>query len=426
MRLKNPSSRGQHARTQHSWPRAAGVPLWAMLSALSVLFALSHAYRTLPTVIAGQLQQQLTLSEQQLGAFAGVFHLAFGAVQLAAGVAVDLYGPKRTVAWSFVAAIAGALICASSERFVILLAGQALVGIGCAPVLLAIMVFVAERYPRNQFARLSGLTLGAGGMGMLLTGTPLAWVVESWSWRVGFLLLALISIVAWAVALMLVDDGRGGARRQEAAFGEAWRQVGLLLLLKQTAGVLMLGAITYSAFLALRGLWIAPLLQTQHGLSLIESGHVIFGASLAALFGPPLFGALDPGGRSRRLWIVTAAAVFAVLFVALASSSSTSAVVAIFLGSSLLAGFITLQYADVRSSYPDNMAGRALALFNTAMFLGVALTQWATGAVAAAASERGSNAFAAVFLTLAALLALGATGFYLLPWPDSLPRRGKR
>ena len=32
--------------------------------------------------------------------------------------------------------------------------------------------------------------MGLGGLGMLFTGTPLAWVVQQGSWRTGFGLLA--------------------------------------------------------------------------------------------------------------------------------------------------------------------------------------------------------------------------------------------
>ena len=55
-----------------------------------------------------------------------------------------------------------------------------------------------------------------------------------------------------------------------------------------------------------------------------------------------------------------------------------------------LSGYMVLQYADVRAAYSVSMTGRALALFTMAMFLGVALMQWLTGA--AGSASRGSDA----------------------------------
>ena len=39
--------------------------------------------------------------------------------------------------------------------------------------------------------------------------------------------------------------------------------------------------------MTLRGLWIVPLLETRHGFTLVESGNVVFAASLAAPVAAP-------------------------------------------------------------------------------------------------------------------------------------------
>jgi sugar phosphate permease len=61
--------------------------LWVMLLALATGFALSQAYRTVSAMMATQLQQEFGLSAQQLGMFAAMFHLSFGALQLLMGSA---------------------------------------------------------------------------------------------------------------------------------------------------------------------------------------------------------------------------------------------------------------------------------------------------------------------------------------------------
>ena len=74
-----------------------------------------------------------------------------------------------------------------------------------------------------------------------------------------------------------------------------------------------------------------------------------------------------------------------------------------------------LQYTDVRSSYPGELTGRALSLYTMAMFLGVALMQTATGAVAAWAGAQGLEPYRAVLLAIAGWLALAALAFRVLP-----------
>src|SRR5690606_8536966 len=157
-----------------------------MLLVLIAGFALSQAFRTVAAIMAPPLQQDFGLTPQALGLFAGSFHFAFGALQLFMGMGLDIYGPRRTVLAVFPLAIVGALVTAGADGFGMLLLGQVLTGIGCAPAFLACTVFIARRFEPAQFASVNGLALGIGSIGLLLTGTPLAWVIEQWSWRIGF------------------------------------------------------------------------------------------------------------------------------------------------------------------------------------------------------------------------------------------------
>src|SRR5450830_1245136 len=118
--------------------------VWIMLFALTTAFSLSQAYRTVATLMAPPLQADFHLSAQDLGLFAGAFHFAFGAMQLFMGIGIDLHGVRRTVLVAFPVAIAGALLSAVSSSYLVLVAGQALIGIGCAPAFLVCTVFIAR------------------------------------------------------------------------------------------------------------------------------------------------------------------------------------------------------------------------------------------------------------------------------------------
>ena len=61
-----------------------------MLLALASAFVLSQAFRTLGAIMGPPLAGHLQLSAQQLGLWSATFHFAFGAMQLAMGVSLDL------------------------------------------------------------------------------------------------------------------------------------------------------------------------------------------------------------------------------------------------------------------------------------------------------------------------------------------------
>ena len=393
-----------------------------MLLALVSGFALSQAFRTITAIMATGLQAEFGLSAQALGVFAGTFAFAFGTMQLFMGIAIDFWGIRRTLLVAFPMAIAGAALSAVATGYSMLLLGQVLIGVGCAPAFLVCTVFIARYFAPSRFAAVSGAAMGVGGLGMLFTGTPLAWLVEQSSWRWGFGVLAGLAALAWALIFWKVREPQAAhagtaTHATPESLGQTVRGFGALFLLPHTVGILLLALMTYASMLSLRGLWLGPLLIDRHGYTLVASGHVATAMSLVSLFSPAFFGRMDPGPGARRRWLIGFTVLMAALFAAMGVWQLAWLDVAGPLAVGVLSGYIVLQYADVRSSYPAAMTGRAMSVFTMALFLGVALMQWITGVAASTAKAQGAEPYAAVMFTIAGMLALGAAAFRWLPAP---------
>ena len=393
-----------------------------MLLALVSGFALSQAFRTITAIMATGLRAEFGLSAQALGVFAGAFAFAFGAMQLFMGIGIDLYGVRRTLLVAFPLCIVGSVLSAVAPGYGAVLLGQVLIGVGCAPAFLVCTVFIARYFPSSQFAMMSGVAMGVGGLGMLFTGTPLAWLVQQFSWRMGFAVLAGLAVIAWLLIFWKVheparvDESQHGPLPRES-IAAAVRSFGALFLLPHTAGILLLALTTYASFLTLRGLWLGPLLIERDGYSLVASGNVAMVSSLVSLFTPAYFGRMDPGPARRRRWLVACTVLMAAVFAAIGLARTEWMDVGGSVAVGLLAGYMVLQYADVRSAYPAAMTGRAMAVFTMSMFLGVALMQWVTGLAASMVFARGADPYVAVMLTIAAMLVGSVLAFRLLPAP---------
>jgi predicted MFS family arabinose efflux permease len=397
---------------------------WAMLLVLISGFALSQAFRTAAGIMAPALQQEFQLSPQQLGLFAAAFHFSFAALQLFMGMGLDVYGPRRTVLTVFPLAVGGSIVTAMAPSYGFLILGQVLTGIGCAPAFLACTIFISRRFAIERFAAVNGAALGIGSVGLLLTGTPLAWVIQHVSWRAGFYLLSACGALAWLAILLLVRDAHEEhVQHQQVDVLSALRGYGELFRLPHTLGIVTLALFSYASFMALRGLWLTPLLIDRHGFTLVQTGNVAIAISVLGMIGAPLFGRLDPGERHRRAWIIGCALATALMFVCMALRPAAWVEVALALGISLLSGFGTLQYADVRSAYPARMTGRAMAVFTMAMFLGVAVMQWLTGGIASLAGRFHAEPYAAVLSAIGVLLAFAALAFRMLPAPGGTAAR---
>ncbi len=397
---------------------APGRPLWAMLAALTTTFSLSQAFRTLPAVVVGRIADDFAITPTGIGIFAGAFALAFGAMQLVVGVALDRFGPRRTACAVFPFAIAGCLLSAFAPSFAWLVVGQGLIGVGCAPAYISTLVFLVRRYPAHRFASLSGLTMSVGGIGMLATATPLAWVVQTFGWRYAFVILAVASLGATIACFVLVDERAEDIAAQET-IGEAIRGIAPILRMPQTAGILVLGACLYGAFLSVRTPWIVPLFENRYGFSLVEAGNMVLVFSIVMVASPLMFGRIDPGGRRRRYLMIAMSFVLAALIAALGVADKSGWIVdlALVIAIAGVSGFAMLEYPDLRSSFPAAIVGRAIALLNMAMFFGVAVVQSLAGAVATAAAARGADPVGPIFFVLAGLLVAATTAYWALPWP---------
>jgi predicted MFS family arabinose efflux permease len=395
-------------------PSEAAMP-WLPLLTLVSAFALSQAFRTVTAMMATGLQQDFGLSTQALGLFAATFAFSFGLSQFVIGIALDFYGLRRTWLCTFPLAILGALISALAPNYAALVLGQVLIGIGCSPAFVVCTLFIARRFPVERFAAISGVAMGMGGLGLMLTGTPLAWLIDVSSWRMGFAVLAGLACVSWLLVHRQLNEGLATGHQRPENLAHALRGFGALFLLPQTWGILALAMVTYASFLTLRGLWLGPLLMHRHGMSLVQTGNVALVVSALSLFTPALFGHFDPGPAQRRHWIVRAVLAMTSVFALMAFVPLAWVDVGGMVALAVISGAGILQYANVRASYSAEMSGRAMSVFTMAMFLGVAIVQSLSGLAASWSQAMGQDPYTGVLVCVASLLALGALAFRVLP-----------
>ncbi|MEZ5606771.1 MAG: MFS transporter [Burkholderiaceae bacterium] len=397
---------------------------WAMLLALACAFVLSQAFRSLAAIMGPPLMRELALSASELGNWSAAYHLAFGVMQVAMGISLDVWGVRRTILLAFPLTVAGAALSANASSYSMLMAGQLLIGTGCSPAFLVCTVFTSRHFAPERFTAVSGTVMSIGYLGMLLTATPLAWLIERSSWRWGFGALAGAALVAWLLIAWRVHEPASapGATPPRASPMDALRGLLGLFKLPHTLGMVAYGMVAYASFITIRGLWLGPLLVERAGLSLVASGNVALAMTLASIGSPALFGRLAPGGRGRQRWLLTMALVAAALVatLGLVQIAWVDVVLPVLYG--LLSGFAVLQYGYVHESYAPAVRGRALSLLTMAMFLGVALMQSVSGWVAGWAPALGLEPFTAALLAMSALLLAGAAAFAWLPRAESPAR----
>jgi MFS family permease len=392
-------------------------PKLAQLSVLTLAFALSQAFRTIPSVTVNGIAEELHAGPAALALFSGVFHWSFALMQVPVGLALDIFGVRRAMIALSGFAILGGAICTFAPDMNALFLGQILIGVGCAPAFMAAIVFTSQHWPVARFAAISGLVLAIGSGGMLLSATPLAWVIDRWSWRSAFAVLTIMSILTLlASALILEKSAVQRSRRLAPEIWAAFYGLRFVLFGRRPVALLALGFVSYGAVITIRGLWVVPMFVERYGLSLLSAGNVALLFSISMILGPAVMGQFDPVNKVRPAVITMFALATAATIGALAIFDGLSVWLDVTLCTVLgfLSGFFILMYAEARSSYPLELTSRGLTALNMSFFLGAAVAQSLSGVIAAGAQQAGWNAIDAVLVFLAAALLAGTVCFFTL------------
>lgn len=397
----------------------AGVALPILVLCLGHVF--SNAVRTIPAIAADLLTRDLGISAEALAQITGAFPLAFAAVMIPVGIALDRYGVKRVALLLLAVAGGGAVMGALATGPWSMLAAQVVLGAGCSGMLMCPITFAARALPAQRFAVWSGIILAVGNSGMLLSASPLALLIEATDWRAGFWAPAALAALAMlAVALVVPADRTSGVPSRGLAADV--REVLAIARLPVMRGVMVIVFASLAAVLGLRGLWGGPWLMEAKGLTRIEAGHVLLACTVALTLGPALAGmvlrrfghgpALLGGSHfaaAGLLLLVIGGGPEGVVSRALGVPAMPPAYDLVLL---VLFGLVIstqmVGFSLVRAAVPAEQAGRALSAANLSFFLGAAVLQALSGVMAA------WGGVAAALATFAVALILCTLGFLQL------------
>ncbi|TVP73536.1 MAG: MFS transporter [Rhodobacteraceae bacterium] len=378
---------------------------------LSLLFLvlgylLSQFYRSFLAVLAGFLQVDIGVGADDLALASGLWFLAFALMQLPVGWALDTYGPRRTAALILgLGGTGGALIFAMAQNALHIHLAMTLLGIGCAPVLMASYYIFARSFPPLIFATLAGAVIGFGSLGNILGALPMAWAAEAFGWRGSILVIAaftaLISALIW---LMVLDPPR--AVSPDGAKGG----LGDLLRIRALWLLLPLLAVNYAPSAGLRGLWAGPFYADLYSASATVIGQVTLVMALAMIAGNLAYGPLDRvfGTRKGVVLVGNLLGVLCLGALALFPLSGIWATGLMLAGVGFFGASFPMMMAHGRSFIPVHLTGRGVSLLNLFAIGGVGVIQMASGAIHGLAPALPTEAaYQALFVFFAGLLLLG-------------------
>ena len=380
----------------------------AGLATLTLAYMLSQFYRAFLAVLTPALTTDLGATKTDLSIASGAWFMAFALSQFAVGVWLDRHGPKRTAGLLLgICGGGGAFVFAIADQPWMITAAMTLIGIGCAPVLMASMFIFAHTWSPARLAVLTSWMVGLGSLGNVIGASPLAAAAEAFGWREVIAALGVLTVLTAAAILYVVRDPEqarsGGAASGFSGYVE-------LMRLRALWPIFPLVALNYVPSAGIRGLWAGPYLADVYGVDALAIGQATLFMALAMSIGSFLYGPLDTFFRTRK-WVAFAGnalllAALVVLAVNPAPGFGAATVLLVVIG--LAGASFGLMMAHGRAFCPPHLTGRGITLLNFFSIGAVGVMQFASGAVVAAGTVPGepAAAYAALYWFYAAALAL--------------------
>jgi sugar phosphate permease len=380
--------------------------------ALALSYVLSQFYRSFLAVLAPVLSVELSMSPGELAVASGAWFTFFALMQFPVGYWLDTRGPRWTAALLHgLAGGGGAALFALSSSALHIIIAMGLLGIGCAPVLMATIYLFARNSRPAVFATLSSTFIAVGTLGNIFASAPMAAAIDAIGWRATSWLLALVTVGVGAAIFLLVRDPPAS---RAAPAGNGDDTFLALLRIRQLWPILPCIFLGYTVAAGIRGLWAGPYLEQMHGMDVRQIGNATLYMAIALSIGSLVYGPLDRLFNSRKLVVLVGNLIVAVAAGWLAVAPQVSQSVAVFLFTVI--GFFgasyAVQIAHGKAFVPAHLAGRGITLMNFFAIGGVGVMQLATGATfeAISAAGRTDTAFDAIFalytVTLIATLAI--------------------
>jgi MFS family permease len=269
--------------------------------ALAVAYVLSQFYRSFLAVLTPALTADLGATKADLSLASGIYFLTFALAQFPIGVSLDRFGPRLTCAVLLAAGGAGgALVFSLAQSPWMVVAAMALIGIGCAPVLMASLFIFARIYTPARFAVLISWLIAFGALGNVVGASPLANAAQALGWRPVMAGLGLFTLLSALSILLLVRDPP--APQDMNPDGRGLRGYLDLLKIPVLWPIIPITALNYAPPIGIRGLWAGPYLQDVYGADAITIGNITFFMALAMVAGNFIYGPLDTLLRTRK-WV---------------------------------------------------------------------------------------------------------------------------
>jgi len=367
---------------------------WLVFAVLAAAYLLVYFHRTCPAVVAADLMRDLGVGATATGLLASAYFYPYALMQIPSGLLSDSWGPRKTITLFFLLAGIGSIWLGLAGSIGPAITARALVGIGVATVFVPTMKTLTHWFKREEFARMTGILMALGGVGVYSAAQPLAWLSMAIGWRGSFILIGVVTLVLAGIIWIVVRNRpeEKGLPPVPDPIGDPAGSENITLAqgMKKVLGKGRFWAVavwfffSLGVFFSMGGLWGGPYLMQVYSLSKPQAGALLSMIALGMVVGSPLLSWFSDKVMVSRKQVLILCTVIHLLLLAViyfkpAGLNLGLLYVWFFLFAVCASAIVVIAFTTTKELFPVAIAGTSVGLVNLFPFFGGAVLQPVSG-----------------------------------------------
>ncbi|MGA1840945.1 MAG: MFS transporter [bacterium] len=422
---------------------------WLIFLLLALAYFFVYFHRFALSVVAADIDKAFSPSASLMGILGSVYFYCYAFMQFPAGLISDSLGPRKGVTFFLVIASLGSILFGLATFFWIAVIGRILVGLGVSLVFISTMKILSQWFKAKEFAFMAAVLNAVGGLGILTSTAPLAFMTGFLGWRFSFVIIGFLTFVIALLAWFIVKDkpadkgwpsiekmeNRPEAVNPQPISLSLWEGARRVITEKYFWPVAIWFFFDCGIFFGFGALWSGPYLMHVYGMSQAKAGIILTMLAVGMIGGSPIISLLSDRflPSKKKLLMLSSAGLFAdILFLNIMPKGlSRFVLLVVFLMLSLCSSAIVfVAFTTVKELFPVEIAGTSVGTLNLFPFLGGAVFQPLLGRVLDAYPKSGTSgyplrAYSAMMLVLlaASVISLLCTFFMKETSPYALSHK---
>lgn len=325
--------------------------------------------------MADDLMSCFFIKASSLGILTSFYYYAYSVFQIPIGIFLDHWGGARMIRLAILICVFGTLLFSFAQTFYMACLGRILIGAGASGVFLSTISLTRDWLPAHKVAFAVGTTITFGKLGGILSGAPLATLIQAYSWRTSVLLLACFGIIL-AFIIWTTLHNRTKPHPDHQTIPLRQRMV-MIFKNPQIWSIGIYGCLMYVPLSVFTDIWGVSFLMRYYCIS---KSTASFGVSLLFIgtgIGAPLIALLSDKLRKRKpLMFFSAISSFAVcaLLISPYKIPLNACFVLLFFVGLFMTGQ-TLVFTVGAETVSKNISGLTTGFVNTLVMVGGVLFQ---------------------------------------------------